>query len=151
EGALDFRCGRGNRDDVVGANLLEEERAVGDADARLLDHPVRAPVVDAEREGEKRDVDDDSRRAVRQAGGTSLGPRVSMPFKSASVLGPRVQVFDRMAPAPASTWFQEPIRRQECRTCSSLRCSSDSARSPCGRMFTIRACGPVHSYLPWCT
>ncbi len=70
EVALEFRSGRGDRDDVVGANLLEEERAVRDADPRLLDHPVSAPVVDTEHDGEQHDVDGDPRRSGSAAGGS---------------------------------------------------------------------------------
>ncbi len=54
--ALDRGVHGGDRDDVVAANLPEEERAVGDADPRLLDDPVRTPVVQAEQNDQQHDV-----------------------------------------------------------------------------------------------
>src|SRR3954451_15256175 len=65
--ALELGGGRGDRDDVAGTDLLQEEGAVGDANPALLRDPVRAPIVERQRGDEHHDVEDNPRRAAWQA------------------------------------------------------------------------------------
>src|SRR6476469_4573942 len=64
EGALEVGGGRGDRDDVVCFDLLEEERTVRHANPRLRDDPVGAPVIESERYRQQYGVDGDPRRAA---------------------------------------------------------------------------------------
>ena len=64
---LDRRAGRGDRLDVPGPDLLDEERAVRNASAVVLQRVVRRPDVEDQEQRDPDAVEDEPRPAARQA------------------------------------------------------------------------------------